>query len=255
MRKIAIAISMGLLLGAQAMAQQTMNTPSSGNGVGEEPYWTPDADMITRLESRVEMPTFFGQRSYTREQYERYYAGVTVNGRRVIRGRWIVPPNREDFLPTGTHIIDIEDMPSLPGGGCANVTVMYTVDLNLASASCNPAKVDIPPAERPYWTPDLAAIDKLEHVIQAHLDEAHPKLTEVKNFGRYYLGVTIEGKPMIQGSLTLTGTDRSIHLVTSRKDLITMANGQCGNIRFLYDVQSSKLNWLACDDERHIPLQ
>lgn len=247
MRKFAIIGSLFLLL-SQANAQPV---PISAN---EEPYWTPDKATIEKLEGRVEMPVFFGQRSYSKDQYNRFYAGVTINGKRVVRGKWIVPPNREDFIPTGTHIIDIEDMPSLPGGGCANVSVMYTVDLNLASASCGVAKVDIPPAERPYWRPDTNLIADMERVIQGHLDVARPGVSQLRNFGRYYLGVTIDGKQMIQGSVTTTGTDKSIHLVGDRKDLLRLTGGQCANIRLLYDVAAKKLSWLACDGERHIPL-
>jgi hypothetical protein len=69
--------------------------------------------LIAKLEAGLKIISLPKQTSYQLTQYDRYYAGVTVNGRRQIHGKWIVPPNREDNPKTGIHITDMKYMPFL----------------------------------------------------------------------------------------------------------------------------------------------
>src|SRR3954462_7907874 len=123
MRRFAMSAAM-LLLAGSAHAQ-VFQSP-------EEPYWTPDAATIAKLEAQLKIESWpdQNQAGYPLTQYDRYYAGVTVRGRRMVRGKLIVPPNREDHPKTGIHITAVKYLPQLHGGGCANVSVVYSLDSN-----------------------------------------------------------------------------------------------------------------------------
>src|SRR5690242_101447 len=111
MRKFAMSAAM-LLIASSAGAQVYQS---------EEPHCTPDAATIAKLEAQLKIDNWPGEKqaNYPLKQYDRYYAGVTVRGRRMVRGVLIVPPNREDHPKTGIHITGAKNLPRLHGGGCA----------------------------------------------------------------------------------------------------------------------------------------
>lgn len=92
--------------------------------------WTPDANDIARMESVLRLASAEHISPGTRPpeplvKYARYYAGVSLNGHRMIRGVLIVvmPP----YLATrpGISIVRKEDLPIVMDGGCAIINLLY----------------------------------------------------------------------------------------------------------------------------------
>jgi hypothetical protein len=84
------------------------------------------------------------------ESYDRYYAGVTWNGRRVIEIELVDP-----FNPAGptrsAHIVPESGMPAVGDGGCGVINFDYDVArASLSEPWCN---ADIRPPPRPPTAP------------------------------------------------------------------------------------------------------
>ena len=228
--------------------------------LSEEPYWTPDAATIAKLEAGLRIPHAPGgiainrgdlqkQAAYQLTQYDRYYAGVTLNGQRVVRGRLIVPPNREDNPKTGTHITDVKYMPELRGGGCANVFVRYVVDQDFSVAQCNMTEVQVPPSEQPHWSPDEQTAALMEVTIQDLLNRTHPDLPGLWTYSRYYWGVTIDRRRTIRGRIVKEDKlAPGMYLASDWDNGPFFSDGGCRrNITSTYDVQSAGITQLDCE--------
>jgi hypothetical protein len=243
--RIAIA-SVLLLLASTANPQ---NLPS------EEPYWTPDAAMIAKLEAEIKIFALPKQATYPVTQFDRYYAGVTIKGGREIRGRLILPPDREDSPKTGIHITDVKYLPQLRGGGCANVYVTYYVDKDFTSAQCDLTQVAVPASEQPHWLPDEHIAARLEFAIQDFLNRTHGGLPDLSQYSRYYWGATVGGNQIIRGRvLMLSARDAGMHLADNGDGSAVMSDGGCNNIQIAYDVKAASLTRCACDGELQMPL-
>ena len=239
--------SVMLLLASSVNAQ---NPPS------QEPYWTPDAAMIAKLEAGLRIISLPKQTSYQLTQYDRYYAGVTNNGRRQIIGKWILPPNREDNPKTGIHITDMKYMPKLRGGGCANLRVTYYVDQDVSIGQCELTDASVPPSQLPHWKPDEQLAARMETAIEEFLHRTHGGLPELTQYSRYYWGVTIDGNQTILGRvLRLPNPQPGMHLASDWDDGPIMADGGCSNIQIAYDVKLAKLSRCVCDAELQMPLE
>jgi hypothetical protein len=234
-----------LLWAAQAHSQTMAQS--------QEPYWTPDAATIARLESGLKIlpPLGAPQRAtYALAQYDRYYAGVTDRGQRKVIGRLIVPPNREDNPKTGIHITEMKYMPQLRGGGCANVSVTYVVDRDSSDAHCDRVEAGAPPSEVPRWTPDPQTAERMEAAIHSVLDGARPA-ADLAAYLRNYWGVTVDGSPVIRGRIEkFIDTEPGIHLGQDYVNGPAMSDGGCNNISITYDVRSARLTQLQCAGQR-----
>jgi hypothetical protein len=230
-------------------------TPPLVRTAPDEPYWTPDAGVLAKLEAGLKISPMLHQTTFQLAQYDRYYAGVTINQRRAVRGRLIVPPNRDDHPKTGIHVTDMKYMPQLLGGGCANVNVTYWVDQDHSSAQCSLTDGYAPRSQQPHWKPDEATALIMEVTMQEFLRRTHPVLPELSQFSRYYWGVTIDGRPTVVGRvLRLSGEVPGMHLAVDSGDGPMMVDGRCTNIRVAFDVRSAKLTEMTCDGERQFPL-
>jgi len=195
------------------------------------------------------------QASYPLKQYDRYYAGVTVRGRRMVRGKLIVPPNREDHPKTGIHITGAKYLPQLHGGGCANVSVMYSVDANSGSGQCEVSEAEAPPSEEPHWQPDEQTAARMEAAVREYLQETHPEIADFNSYGRYYWGVTIDGSQLIRGRIMLLrASEAGVHLASDWDNGPFIFDGRCQNIEMQYDPKGAKLVQLRCDGEAPKPL-
>lgn len=219
----------------------------------EQPYWTPDAALIAKLEAGLRiipgtLPGYTSSITYPLAQYNRYYAGVTVNGQRWIRGVLLLPPNREDKPQTGVHVTDLPWLPRLPpGGGCAHVTVTYLVNQNDSTASCALLGAGVPPSERPHWQPDEPAALRLERALGERLRGA--QLPGLASYSRYYRGVTIDARPMIRARVLMSpGLDQQMHLASDWDvNTPTIFDGGCSNITATWDVEAARFTELRCD--------
>ncbi len=211
--------------------------------------------MIARLEAGLKILGLPKQTHYELTQYDRYYAGVTINGQRRVRGRLILPPNREDNPKTGVHITDLKYLPQLRGGGCANVYVTYYVDNNLSIGQCDLTDAGVPQSEQPHWQPDDAVAARMETEIREFLHRTHSSLPDLSQYSRYYWGVTLDGAPRIRGRiLQLTARETGIHLASDGDNGPVVSDGGCGNIHVEYDVESATLKRCACDGEFQMQL-
>jgi hypothetical protein len=123
MRKI-LAASLWLLLGAMLPA-----AAAGGN-------WTPDAQTIKRLEAAIHVPGGPGSRDLPVATYARYYAGVTLAGRRTIVGELVLPAIMGQ--KAGVHIGSEDDFPGIFDGGCDVVYLTYDVQrARIVSIMCN----------------------------------------------------------------------------------------------------------------------
>jgi hypothetical protein len=98
---------------------------------GEQPHWKPGEQATTQLESalgerlqRAKLPEL--------AEYDRYYRGVTVTGRQVIRGRVMYTSadirTRAGLDAPSMHASAEDSGRVMADGGCANIDVVYDVD-------------------------------------------------------------------------------------------------------------------------------
>lgn len=101
-----------------------------------------EAAVITKLERSIttsDMP-----RQYLAGQppvittYARYYFGYLANGRKMIRGEFVVPFG-SGMKPAGVYMVkDATDFPIIDDGGCAVMQVVYDVEAeHIVSLKCN----------------------------------------------------------------------------------------------------------------------
>ena len=217
----------------------------------EEPFWTPDAALIARIEAGLRMqPGSESKVHFELSQYDRYYYGATGRGGfRIVRGVLIMPPNREDHPKTGVHITEKKYLPQLHGGGCAHVYVFYNAEKDFSSAQCDEIESDAPPSEQPHFKPDEQTAAQMEAVIQDKMHRA--ALKDLSSYSRYYAGITLDGKAMIRARIEQTGDVNSppagVHLVSEPEDVPMLFDGGCGNITAMYDVKAAKFTELFCD--------
>lgn len=94
----------------------------------DAPAWKPDLAVIARLERKLVLPPY----SHILGHYQRYYAGDTVGGRRVVEGRLIW--SRRAI----THIVAPDKLPNTKGGGCDYIDLTYDVqDDKVTSVACH----------------------------------------------------------------------------------------------------------------------
>lgn len=95
--------------------------------VGE---WSPSVEMISSIETRVVMPKSAASLS----RYSRYYSGVTLDGRRVVIGVFVLDP----LTSPAVRIVPQDQLPSWRDGGCSVVKIVVPEAAVAASvrASC-----------------------------------------------------------------------------------------------------------------------
>lgn len=104
--------------------------------------WTPANTQIAELESSVSLENLHdwaSSGSPSLPRYERFYAGSVSNGKKVIRGEFVIPegPGHQP----GIHIVTNKDeFPVIEGGGCTIVNVIYSpTQRKVISIWCNGA--------------------------------------------------------------------------------------------------------------------
>lgn len=90
--------------------------------------WTPADNQIAELEASVrleKLPGWLPSEAPSLARYDRYYAGSTVEGKKVILGEFVVP--EDPGHAPGIHIVANKDeFPRIEGGGCTIVNVIYS---------------------------------------------------------------------------------------------------------------------------------
>lgn len=94
--------------------------PTSGE------VWLPSLAEVQHVESKVTMP----EGAQPMSAYVRYYAGITVDGKKTIYGVYlatgVVRDMKQDPRP-GIRIVTAREVPEIDDGGCSQVTVEFDV--------------------------------------------------------------------------------------------------------------------------------
>ncbi|MDQ0465135.1 hypothetical protein QO010_002919 [Caulobacter ginsengisoli] len=89
--------------------------------------WQPDPAVITQLESRVALP----RHDHDLTEYRRRYAGVYVEGRKMVAGVYLYPPldaeTSAPVKPDARIVATPGDLPPMLSGGCNVVEVYFDV--------------------------------------------------------------------------------------------------------------------------------
>jgi hypothetical protein len=100
--------------------------------------WTPDSKTVTALDVSVKVPGGYGHAPIPLKKYLRYYAGATINGRRMIRGEFLLFDAFDSSKRPGIYIVAEDGLPSVFDGGCSVVNLLYDLETaRIVSISCN----------------------------------------------------------------------------------------------------------------------
>jgi hypothetical protein len=110
------------------------------SGFASSQSWTPSVAEITKLESAIKLdklaywkishlPPLVG--------YERYYAGSTLRGEKMIFGELVAPWDSKQ--KPGIHVVARKhDFPVIMDGGCGIINLVYSVkEQRIVSIQCN----------------------------------------------------------------------------------------------------------------------
>lgn len=105
---------------AAAVSSPALAIPNSGEA------WLPSMAEVQHVESKVTMP----DGAQAMSAYVRYYAGITVEGRKVIYGVYLATGVVRDMKQdprAGIRIVTAREVPEIEDGGCSQVTVEFDV--------------------------------------------------------------------------------------------------------------------------------
>lgn len=108
---IPVAAALAVLLAAQAPAPSRTRTDP----------WTPDLAVVLAVENRVQLPPG----SAPVNKYLRVYAGETVEGRNILRGRYFLKKDPKN--PPVRMVMSAQVFPPPNAPGCAVVDVVFDV--------------------------------------------------------------------------------------------------------------------------------
>jgi hypothetical protein len=123
--KIALACAMIALVSSAAFADDS--------GL---PHWKPDKATIAKLDFAFRNAGFWDGSPPDIKTYNRYYAGVTIKSRRMVRAEFTEFPDVEfvdgkvEYHADKNPVHIVPDVPLLgdSDGGCAVVNMLYDVD-------------------------------------------------------------------------------------------------------------------------------
>ncbi len=101
------------------------------------------------------------------------------------------------------------------------------------------------PKDAPFWTPDRTTVTKIEQSLVMPKGAQKP----LEAYGRYYAGITQDGRRAIHGVFVLPQiSDKSpgIYIVAER-ELPGVDDGGCGVIELFYDMAEDSLTSLQCN--------
>jgi len=111
---------------------------------GDAPFWTPSQADVAHVEAIVqlpdEMPVLHLGKSVRMppkeiKSYSRFYAGITVKGRRTIHGIYL---HHAGDQPPGIYIVGEKQIPAIADGGCNVIEFFYDVTADkMTSILCN----------------------------------------------------------------------------------------------------------------------
>jgi hypothetical protein len=102
------------------------------------------------------------------------------------------------------------------------------------------------------WSPDSAAIKKLEADIQSsNPPKLGGKVHDLTDYARYYAGYTEGGHRMIAGEFVIqrwaNQKPAGVYIVANQGKFPVIFDGGCGIVNLVYDVDTSKLLSFNCN--------
>jgi hypothetical protein len=102
------------------------------------PSWAPHLKTVTALEATVKVPGGYGHPPIPLKEYQRYYAGVTISDRRMIRGEFLLSDAFDSSKGPGVYIVAEDGLPVVSDGGCSVVNLLYDLKTaRIVSINCN----------------------------------------------------------------------------------------------------------------------
>jgi hypothetical protein len=101
--------------------------------------WTPSHEQVMYVEKQIRLPE---DAPATVEKYNRYYTGVTDEGRRMIYAEYVfidlLGPSKPSDGTGHVYIVNENKMPQVTNGGCGVVTFYYDLHRDYTpSMLCN----------------------------------------------------------------------------------------------------------------------
>jgi len=107
---------------------------SAGNAQGDDfPHWKPGQKTLAKLDFAFRNAgRWHGSPPASGKYYYRYYAGVTINGRRMVRAEFTIFPESDAIdgkIENPVHVVPEEKFPVIWDAGCDGVVnMLYDVD-------------------------------------------------------------------------------------------------------------------------------
>ena len=104
--------------------------------------WQPDAGVISKLESSIKPGDIANSHPpdgpHPLSTYARYYTADMVEGKRMIRGEFVLPMGSRG-KPVGMYVVSsVRDFPVIFDGGCSVVNILYDIEAaRIVSLKCN----------------------------------------------------------------------------------------------------------------------
>ena len=124
------------------LLQAALITLAGSAAVAEDsglPHWRPSKKVIAKLDFAFRNSPKWHGAPPKFDDYYRYYAGVTIKGRRMIRAEFTDIPNSTrivkneiEFYQDGSavQVVSVDKFPSISDGGCGVVNVLYDVTID-----------------------------------------------------------------------------------------------------------------------------
>ncbi len=122
---------------AFACTLSVLNAMTAHAADSELPYWKPGKRIIAKLDFAFRNSSTWRGAPPVFDNYYRYYAGVTIKGRRMIRAEFTEFPNSTkivnneiEFYQDGpaVQVVPVDKFPNIFDGGCGVVNMLYDVD-------------------------------------------------------------------------------------------------------------------------------
>jgi hypothetical protein len=137
--KIALACALAAFVSSAAAADES-----------DLPHWNPGDATIAKLDFAFRNASEWHGSPPGLEPYNRFYAGVTIKGRRMIRAEFAQLYDSVDCAAAAPHvclgkprkgeihIVPEDRFPRIKGGGCSDVNMLYDVAADrMAELRCN----------------------------------------------------------------------------------------------------------------------
>jgi hypothetical protein len=129
------------------------------------------------------------------------------------------------------------------------VAALITVALVPSALAADQSKSNL--QSEGYWLPDSKTVDRVEQAVRQLPPPTTLNLvaTSLDNYGRYYTGVTLNGRKVIYGaflSMDPIRYPRGVHIVPFESWPLRTTGGGCAQLNVWYDVADERVTEFHC---------